>query len=215
MKTFIFLWVGIAMQYPMDTLSDKIANGVEHIHYNAPIYENKHPYFNKSGFTLGSVTYFGTTYADKLLKYDIVRDELVTLYTDDTSQITLFPQQVDSFCVFGQTFVSLQNTPGLTPGYYARLFTDSKYVLYGRYNKSILSQQYVNSALYDLVSNREYYFLVIDSHVHPIHSLKAISQLLGADKNARKAFQQPANSEEHEIPVNPYVNFLKYLRAIQ
>ncbi len=185
-------------------LDNAINNGVEYTDYYEHMYEAKHPFYVKNAFTWGEVTYFGRHYSRVMLKYDIIKDELITVYADGTTPITLYPEQVDSFKIYGQTFVRMDDESGLPRVYYARIYANNKYQVYAHYTKSMLQQQYVNGGLYDLVSDRDFYYLRSsgDGTYHPFKGLKGLGDLLNVSRKQTKSFQRnnpaPGNDDEQD-----------------
>ncbi|PUZ30280.1 hypothetical protein GA0116948_101291 [Chitinophaga costaii] len=169
-----------------------ILNGVEYTDYYEHMYDAKHPFYMNNAFTWGEVTYFGRHYDRALLKYDIIKDELITVYADSITPITLYPEQVDSFKIYGQKFVRMTNGSGLPPGYYAHIYGNEKFEVFAHYTKSMLQQQYVNGGLYDLVSDHDYYYLKIagDHVFHSFKGLKGLGDLLNAPRKQTKLFQR-------------------------
>lgn len=70
----------------------------------------------------GSVLYDGIRYADVILFYDVVKDELIVLHPDRTTSITLVKPFVAEFTISGDTLVNVARSQGgLDAGYYQRL----------------------------------------------------------------------------------------------
>ena len=221
LKTFtLSLVASIALQFAVKAqsplLASTISYGYEYKDYYQNMYEYKHPFYNKNSFTKGDVCYFGRHYANVQLKYDIIKDQLVTLYTDNLSEIALIPEQVDSFSLYGQTFVRMTQQEGIPAGYYAKIYKGKNYVLYGRYTKSVLPQQFVNGGLYDIVSTRDFYYLKLDNKFHAVKSLKNLGELLSASKKQIKSFKHTdvaATEASTDLPSNHYLDYVKYYEA--
>lgn len=189
-----------------DMSTSNLFTGVAYSDYYENMYEGKHPFYNKNAFTSsGYVYYFGRPYSDVFLKYDVIKDELITIYSDGVSNITLFPEQVDSFKIYNQLFIRLFDEQKKNPKYYAQLYAGNHYKLLIRYTKTVLPQQYVDGALYDLVSEKNYYYLMgIDNKLKELKGTKSLENLM--DINHKAAKKTLHNSKDTE---SNYITLLK------
>lgn len=184
-------------QGPSDAAT--VNNGIEYVTpITGNVFENKHPFYQSDHFSEGEITYFGRHYTHILLKYDLSLDRVITLYADGRTEIILYPEQIDSFTVYDQTFVKLPDSLGLPKGFYARIVTTPDYTYYVRYTKSISHQVYVDGAFYDVVHDHHYDYIKVDNAFHSFKSLKDLSELLNANKKQTKIFQRnnPLGSDD-------------------
>jgi len=147
-----------------------------------------HLFFLNEHYLSGQVMYRGRLYYADSLKYDLYRDLLVTLYTDDLSPIFLMPDQVSEFTLSGHRFIHLPKRPGISDGYYELLFDSPDQKLYARHAKSLLKGEFVNGAIYDLMTSTDHYYFLVGGKYHPISKVKDLQQFLSVDKAEMKAF---------------------------
>ncbi len=172
-------------------------NGIEYAEYDEPIYDNQFIFYKKPYFTEGEVWYFGRHYNSTPLKFDLVRNTVVTLHTSFQAEISLYYEQLDSFKIFEDTFIKY---PQIEQGYFCRAFTNSKYLLLIKYSKSTLRQQYENGGIYSLLSSSEAYFLVYKGEIYKIKSLRELAKTI---KESTKNLKYLENKRE------TYIQFLK------
>lgn len=95
-----------------------------------------HVFFVENGWNKGSVVYGGVYYEDIPVLYDLVKDEIVILYHDGKSKITLHPENVDRFSLLGHSFIRLPHVPikgrDMAAGFYDLLYDGEAKVLVKR-----------------------------------------------------------------------------------
>ncbi|APS37995.1 MULTISPECIES: hypothetical protein [Salegentibacter] len=82
--------------------------GKEYVEQHATI-NNKHKFFQTSGFLNGDVVYSGETYYDLDLKYNIFEDLLVVRVKKENGDVTyqLFKNRINRFRIGGRNFISI------------------------------------------------------------------------------------------------------------
>lgn len=83
-----------------------IFNGPEYIYYNFKMEGD--PYFVNGDYSKGWVGYAGRVYKPVSIFYDVVRNHLILLNADSVTNIEMLNQFIDSFYLFGHTFISLK-----------------------------------------------------------------------------------------------------------
>ena len=116
-----------------------VYNGESYIFYTVRMEGS--PYFKSGDFSNGWVNFKGKKYDSLQLIYDITRNQLVTLYPDKISFITIQNQFVDSFFLSGHTFISLQedHTENLYNSGFFDLLYNGKTRFLGKYDETLLT----------------------------------------------------------------------------
>ncbi len=130
MKFFFFVFSTILLIGPAlgqgvknDSLAiAQVKNAIEvYDHYtadNAPVFNGREylyytfrmegdPFFGTPDFVYGWVGYDGRKYDSLGLLYDLVRNQLVVASPDRKSRIVVHNELIDSFALYGHTFISL------------------------------------------------------------------------------------------------------------
>lgn len=144
-------------------------------------------YYNGYDYTRGSVTYNGQYYADVLLKYDLLEDNLLTRSDDNLSvfNVKLIPGFVGTFSIHGRNFVRLPDTaikPGGN-GFYEAAYLGRDVALYIKHTKKMKDKA--------LRSGVQYRFL--DANYYML-KYKGAYSVVSSQKDFRKLF--PEKSEE-------------------
>ncbi|SKB37907.1 hypothetical protein SAMN05660903_00492 [Salegentibacter salinarum] len=82
--------------------------GKEYVEQHATI-NNKHKFFQTSGFLNGDVVYSGETYYDLDLKYNVFEDLLIVRVKKEGGEATyqLFKNRIESFRIDGRNFINI------------------------------------------------------------------------------------------------------------
>jgi hypothetical protein len=152
----------------------QIKNAIElYNHYNAdyiPVYNGEayifytmkmegSPYFQKDEFSKGWVSYKGRKYDSLKLMYDISRNQLVTMYPDNISFITIQNQFMDSFYLLGHTFIFLKENHKVNlydSGFYDLLY-NGKVQFLGRYAESLLTTIQIDVLVTNFIKHNHFY----------------------------------------------------------
>lgn len=195
-------------QAPDDAVT--VNNGKEYVTtITGNVLDKKHPFYQSDQFSDGEITYFGRHYSHIKLKYDLSIDQVISVYTDGHTEIILYPERIDSFTIFGQTFQKLPDSLGLPEGFYARIMATPEYTYYVHYAKSISHQVYIDGSFYDVVHDHHYDYLKVANSVHAFKSLKDLSSLLNINKKQTKLFQRN-NPLENDDPLSTTVRYREY-----
>lgn len=99
---------GLAQHYAAGRGNEsRLYNGVEYLHY-AKRYLQGHPFFDSAEAQPATVHYDGATYRDVLLRYDLVRDQLVIKAPLGALLLRLVNEKVTYFTLAGHSFVHLR-----------------------------------------------------------------------------------------------------------
>jgi hypothetical protein len=112
--------------HSFQTESQPIYNGLEYS--RIPFYVNSGiPYFISDTVTTGSVVYDGVLYKNLPLMYDMMLDELITKDFSGKNMIKMVKQRVDSFYLYGATFVCIkEGDKTISEGYYQVMQQEGK-----------------------------------------------------------------------------------------
>lgn len=97
-------------------------NGI--IHYSYPGIDEGTPYFSGENWYKGSVTYEDHTYDSVLMKYDLVKDQLIVMAEENNRMpLELFTPRVKEFSYAGLKFIFIPANSGLSleEGFYQQL----------------------------------------------------------------------------------------------
>lgn len=111
------------------TAAGDLYYGTEHLSY--PPFTEGFAYFNSPDWVHGSVTYNGVLYQNLLLKYDLIKDELIVLHPNNVFAVTLFSERIQSFTIGNDHFIYISkiDKSGLKPGYYHQLVSGKLSIL--------------------------------------------------------------------------------------
>ena len=138
-------------------------------------------YYKGYDYTKGSVTYNGQYYVNVLLKYDLLRDNLLTRSDDNLSifNVKLIPAFLDSFSIHNHKFVRLPNVDlGLGGnGFYEAAYLGNDLELYIKHTKKMKDRALRNGIQYRF-SEANYYVLKYNGKYAILGSPRDIRQLL-------------------------------------
>ena len=138
-------------------------------------------YYQDYDYTKGSVTYNGQYYVNVLLKYDLLRDNLLTRSDDNLSifNVKLIPAFLDSFSIHNHKFVRLPNVDlGLGGnGFYEAAYLGNDLELYIKHTKKMKDRALRNGIQYRF-SEANYYVLKYNGKYAILGSPRDIRQLL-------------------------------------
>ena len=138
-------------------------------------------YYQDYDYTKGSVTYNGQYYVNVLLKYDLLRDNLLTRSDDNLSifNVKFIPAFLDSFSIHNHKFVRLPNVDlGLGGnGFYEAAYLGNDLELYIKHTKKMKDRALRNGIQYRF-SEANYYVLKYNGKYAILGSPRDIRQLL-------------------------------------
>lgn len=119
------------------------------------------PFFQTKDWIKGTLNYQHIQYTGVGLKYDMVQEKLLTLYSDSTTELALVMEKVNSFDLGGHHFVHMRfpASAGEVPpeGIYDQLYNGGLSILVKR--QSFIEESIVNSALLHTVTSLNRYYL--------------------------------------------------------
>lgn len=156
-----------------------IYNGIQHTGYLPSIKGSA--YFKSDAWQKGAVTYDGILYKDALLKYDMVKDELIVQHPGSFLGVTLFSPRVDQFCFLNSQFIYIDKTAASIPeGFYEQLVRGDVNLLVKR--KEIIEEKIIFSELNREFLRQDQYYVQKDGKYYAIKNEKALLNLLDEKK---------------------------------
>lgn len=164
-----------------------IYNGPQYIYYNFKMEGN--PYFISGDYSKGWVGYNGRVYEPVSMFYDIARNQLVILNADGITNIEMHNEFVDSFHLWGHTFISLkedQKQNLYNTGFYDLLYNGNIQLLARRIKtfqdniqNLVVVRVFYNGdrfyihkdGIYYLVSNKKDVFRLFADKIHDIKKM--------------------------------------------
>ncbi len=106
-------------------------NGTQYANYSFTFADGKHPFFNASAFSAGSIVYDGALYTDIHLLYDEVAGVLI--FQDSMHRLQLHNERVAEFTILDNHFIRLEkeglNNDDMPSGFYQVLYNGTTQVL--------------------------------------------------------------------------------------
>ena len=147
------------------------------------------PYFITNNWSAGNVNYDGKLYENVSILYDVVMDQLICLYFNKISRVTLLKEKVSGFSVLGHSFIHLKpedlHSSSLTPGFYDQLYK-GKISLFARRTKNIQTSFKQTGAERKVFSKNEY-FIHKENEYYTVRNKRSF---LGSLTDKKKELQQ-------------------------
>jgi hypothetical protein len=175
-------------------------NGTEYIPHSPRI--NGTAYFPNKDYQTGYVNYSGVNYQNISLRYDVVRDELITPYFGDNTEISLLPAFVSNFSFGNMKFVYLNvdTTIGLKApsGYFQEVIKDAV-SFYVKRKKIIKETTSVRDITSDFMTSDDFYI----SKGNVFSKVSGKSDVLRVFKDKRKELNNFLKDEGLSFRDNP------------
>jgi hypothetical protein len=130
------------------------------VHYTYFIDEGS-PYFSGENWFRGSVTYEGNMYDSVLMKYDLVKDQLIVKAQENgRMELELFTPRVKEFSYAGLTFIYIPRNAGLSlkEGFYQQL-SNGKVMALCR-TENTIEEVIVRDHIERKISQRKRYYII-------------------------------------------------------
>ena len=153
-------------------------------HYSYPIMEKGSPYFSGEDWQKGSVTYEDIIYDNVLMKYDLVKDQLIVMVEEKGHlPLELFSPRIKEFSYKDLKFIYIpRNSPlSLKEGFYHQLSKGKITALCKTENT--MEQIIVDDKIEWKVNQRKKYFIIDNNHSRTINRQR---DLMEAVKNHRQ-----------------------------
>ena len=153
-------------------------------HYSYPIIKQGSPYFSGEAWQKGSVTYEDIIYDNVLMKYDLVKDQLIVMVEEKGHMpLELFSPRIKGFSYNDLKFIYIpRNSPlSLKEGFYEQLSIGKIIALCKTENT--LEEFIVDYKIEWRISQKKRYFIIDNNHSHTINRQRDLMEAL---KNHRQ-----------------------------
>ena len=153
-------------------------------HYAYPVIKQGSPYFSGEAWQKGSVTYEDIIYVNVLMKYDLVKDQLIVMVEEKGHlPLELFSPRIKEFSYKDLKFIYIpRNSPlSLKEGFYHQLSKGKITALCKTENT--MEQIIVDDKIEWKVNQRKKYFIIDNNHSRTINRQR---DLMEAVKNHRQ-----------------------------
>jgi len=174
-------------------------------------------YFNGFDYSKGSVKYNGQFYPNVSLKYDLLEDNLLTRSDDNLSifDVKLIPQFVESFSIYGKTFVRLHNTnlPDANDGFFEEGFLGNEMSLYTRHTKKKKDRASKRGVQYRFLDDN-YYVLKVNEKYHVVRKAKDVWKLLPEREQQIREFSKTYKALSKSDPRSFMVKLVDHIDGL-
>ena len=175
-------------------------NGTAYLHYwNKEI---GHPYFETAQFQPSEIVYKEFRYRNVLLKYDLLKKQLVTLNASKEFEMALLNENILEFIIGGHVFININNdsiqsdNPG--PGFYEVLYKGKTQVIAKYYKRVEASLKAEDN--YSKFVQYSFFYIKAGGAFHLVEASSDIYQLL---KDQRAVLRKYSNKEKLHYSKNP------------
>lgn len=169
-------------------------------HYAYPVIKQGSPYFSGEAWQKGSVTYEDIIYDNVLMKYDLVKDQLIVMVEEKGHlPLELFSPRIKEFSYKDLKFLYIpRNSPlSLKEGFYQQLSKGKITALCKTENT--MEQIIVDDKIEWKVNQRKRYFIIDNNNSHPINRQR---DLMEAVKNHRQQISKDLKERKLKFKKN-------------
>lgn len=147
------------------------------------------PYFKDTiQFVNGNVDYYGTTYKNIPLIYDLNQKRVITYLYDKTSKLALLSEGLSAFDIYGHHFIKLipdELNKKMDVGFYDELYKSNKLQLLVKRTKSGQFESITSKRVYYLSNT---YYIRKDSIYHTVRTKGQVLDFLSDKKKELKKY---------------------------
>lgn len=190
-----------------------IYRGVEYTGYPFRI-KSGHQYFESAEISYGSVFYDGILYEGVPMRYDIVKNEVVVLYPDNVSGISLHNQKIKHFNIYNHHFIHIGKedliSDAIPAGFYDRVYEGEIELLVNR-SKGTLKGITSAGNFITILKQKNIFFLRMKNQYFQVESIASVLKVLGDNqkeildelkKNKIKFRKDPEKAIVHMLRFN-------------
>lgn len=180
------------------TAGDPLYYGRQYVGY--PFATKGIPFYGSDDWYNGNIVYRDIAYSGILLKYDLVKDEVLALHPNGFTPVVLFSPRIQTFSLGDNQFVYL--TEAETAPYKAGIYevlARGPISLYAR-RTMLLNERIVSNALEREIVRDYSFFVQKDGKFFPVKNEKAILQLVGEKRKESKAMLKAAGIRYRKTP---------------
>jgi hypothetical protein len=162
---------------PFIQKQSRLYNGIEHLGYNPRI--KGHAYYIEKDLQTGTVTYDGLEFANVLMIYDLLKDQLIVQHINGFSKIGLVSEKVKEFTIHTHHFIRLvadtvSRSP-ITTGFYDEVYK-------GRLNVLVRRGKFIEETIKDELEREfiplTFFFIQKEGVYYPVKNYKGLMALL-------------------------------------
>jgi len=184
-------------------------NGILHYGYSADIVGVA--YYKSEEWHRGEVTYEGILYKSVLMKYDLVKDQLIVI-SNDTSGVSigLFSPRVNHFAFSGSTFIRLDNNNDgiMQSGFYRQLSVGNVKAL-ARVKKTISEKIIYNKVVREFEEDTKHYVFKAGKYFF-IHNKNDLLNVLKDHKKEVQGFMKKNKFNYRKKPEETIVSVVDF-----
>ena len=183
-------------------------NGVQHIGYS-PLIEG-HAYYESQEWKKGWINYNGVVYTNVLLKYDLLKDEVVIQYFDGFHAVSLLSEYVKQFYLPGHTFVRIErdSISKLPSGFYEKLNAGaiSTFIKKTKNIKEDIESRQIKRSFIDV----DFYYALKNGIYYPINNQRSMLNLVGNKQKEIKKYLRKNKIKFRKTPELAIVKIAEY-----
>jgi hypothetical protein len=180
------------LQYRRFTLPPTaLYNGPEYVDYLRTLQEG-HPFFASPQFDTGAVVmYDNMLYEAMKLKFDLVKNELVTIDPSKVFTMTLFHDKINYFIIHGHTFIRIMKDSSdhsLATGFYDRLYQGRSLTLLKKEQKKIMTYVNERDGIRNVIEVSQDFYINITNGYYRTNNKNAVLKLLTDKRSELKQY---------------------------
>ncbi len=180
--------------------------------------DDSYRFFEEYNFTKGNIFYNGQFYSNVLLKYDVYEDNIITHSDDNLSifNVTLVPEFVSSFSLYGRNFVRLTDTGLNLDGnnFFEIAYKGTDINLYIKHIKKKKDKALKSGIQYSF-SDDNFYLLKTENEYYIVNSVKDIRNAIPQNDNQIRDFYKTYKSLYKSNLDRFMLNLVKYLDGLK
>jgi hypothetical protein len=204
----------ISIYHQARGINSELYNGLQFINYS--IYIKGFAFFESPDWQTGTIVYYNQVYSNIQLKYDLVKDLLVTKHPNGYKLVTLENARVNSFSVPGSRFVyldSLSNPSLLRSGFYQQLF-NGKLSIVAKKTK-VIEENIIAEKLEQKFEEKNFYYALKDSVYHHITNKRSIYSLIDGNTESIKRYLKKNKIKFKRDKESALIKIAEYYQNIQ
>lgn len=166
-------------------------NGPEYVDYFKSLKEGQPFFFSTDFDNTGSVMYGDILYEAIPLKFDLVKDQLVTKDPSGLFGMALFHDKIDYFRIHGHTFVRIIKDDGagdISTGFYDLLYSTNSISLLKKEKKRVMSYVTAQDGLKKVVEASEDFYIRINGRYYRSNTKGSLLNILKDKRTELKSY---------------------------
>ncbi|PKV49621.1 hypothetical protein ATE84_1655 [Aquimarina sp. MAR_2010_214] len=178
--------------------------------------DGSYRYFGHFNFTKGTIIYNNQFYANVLLKYDVLHDNVITKSNNTFSyfNIKLISENISAFSIYGHNFIKLTDTKLNRTDhiFFEILYIGNTIHLYTKHIKK-KNRAIVNKRFQYRFKKDNLYLLFYNDAYYPIDSIKDLNKIFPKNKKQINNFYKSYKSIYKSNRKRFMIEFVKYLNG--